>query len=111
MGAFGKMLIEHWGGGMKTYEGHTSKINKTEIEESKEELQKRKIEFEKQQILSYARAHLDRLTTNIIYKNEIADKISEKLFIESYNEIGYSIEVSSVMWIEYCDFINKYIKK
>jgi len=110
MGAFGKMLIEHWGGDMKTYEGHTSKTTKTEILETEEELQEQKSKFVKQRILSYAREHLDRLTTNIIYKNEISDKITEELFIKSYKDIGYSTDVSSVMWLEYCDFIKKISK-
>ena len=111
MGEFGKMLIENFGGDIDLYEGRKPSISKTEVKKSEEKLKKRKNEFEKLRILSHARQHLDRLTNNIMYRKEISEQINKKLFIKSYKDIGYSLEVSKVMWSEYCIFINKYVKK
>ena len=111
MGEFGKMLIRNWGGDIKSYEGKKSITNITNIDESEEDRKKRKSDLIKHMELSTAREYLHRLTTNIMYRKEIAEQINEELFVKSYNDIGYPLEVSNVMWLEYCDFINKYIKK
>lgn len=113
MGAFGEMLIRNWGGDLDAYRGNNnSRNNIVDVKELTDEEKKAEhLKFIRERQISYAKDHLRLLTNNIMYKPEICDVINEKMFKEAYRTHKFSDEISDLMWIEYNNFVDKYIKK
>ena len=112
MGAFGELLIKHWGGDLDKYRGNTNQPKKeTEVKLTEQEIRNEKIKTRYEYKIMYARKLLDVLTNQIIYKPSIANGIDKEQFISSYQNNGYDLNISNLMWKEYNEFLKKYINK
>ena len=111
MGAFGELLIQHWGGDLDKYRGNTNQPKKEIVELSEQEKLNEKIKTRYEYKIKYARKLLSVLTNQIMYQPHIVNLIDKELFMFSFKQNGYDLNISNLMWKEYNEFIKKYVNK
>ena len=57
-----------------------------------------------------ARRYLSLITTNIMYRPEIADNIDKIKLKEKFKSMGYDMNIQNLIWEEYKEFLKKYVK-
>ena len=107
MGAFGELLIQHWGGDLDKYRGNTPDKPKTIAVEttSTEKEQLRDV-----LILAKATRTLTQLTSSLIYRPQDAKNYTEEDIKNGFKQLGLDVNIQNIMWNEYCSFLDKYIK-
>ena len=111
MGAFGEMLIEYWGGDIKTYRGEKpSYSNKTKHKEVKI-IKENEKKFQHTYNLDRARRELDVLTSNLMYRPENVNNYTKESLKNGFKRLGFNAEIQEVMWNEFNVFVQTYITK
>jgi phenylalanyl-tRNA synthetase alpha subunit len=109
MGAFGELLIQHWGGDLKKYKNPTSgykKQVKKQVKKTELTLEEKK---ENEQIC-IARYRLDLLTSKLIYTPSDISNYTEESIKNGFKQLNFNSNIQNLMWDEFVEFKNKYIK-
>lgn len=102
MGAFGELLIEHFGGDLKKYRGQYEPSN--EDNKNNEEVEKQEVDIE----LMDARKHLTSLENRLIYYPNEIKYYTEDIIKDGLKNSKFSKRVQNIIWDEFSDFKNKY---
>jgi hypothetical protein len=109
MGAFGELLIQHWGGDLDKYHGNHTNSKKEPQEISEQEQKNQQLKYQYNYKIQSARKMLLGLTSDIMYQSDIVNHITETSLKNGFS--NYDKNIQNLMWKEYNIFINKYVKR